>query len=88
MSSAKNTAIYAQEVKVSKNKDDLVFISYDFMRIIKKIILENSDCVDKSLKLEYNDFAMRADVLCENNITLIDIFNSYQDVSFSHRLLL
>ena len=88
MSSAKNTAIYAQEAKVSKNKDDLVFMSYDFMKIIKKMILENSDCLDKSLKLEYNDFTMKADILCENNITLIDIFNSYQDTSFSHRLFL
>lgn len=85
MSSAKNTAIYAQEIEASKNKDDLVFMSYDFIKMIKKMILENSDCTDKSLKLEHNGFVMRADVFCQNNIILIDVFNSYKNISFSYR---
>ena len=86
MTSVKHTAVYAQEVKASKNKDDLVFISYDFIRIAKKMILENDDCLLKrSFEFEHNGLNLKVDALCENNITLMDTFNSYKNASFSHR---
>ena len=85
MVSAKNTAIYSKEMTLSKNKNDLVFISYDFRNIIKEIILKSDTCINKSFNFEYNGFHINADVLCEDNIAFIDTFMYYKDVSFSHR---
>ncbi len=70
---------------MSKNKDDLTFVFYDFKRIIKKVVLEENNCLDRNISLSHNDFEMKADVLCENNNAVMDIFISYKDVSFSDR---
>lgn len=71
-------------MSISKNKDNLIFISYDFRRIIKQIVL-NKKCANKTINLNHKHFKMKADIICADNNVLIDTFISYKGASFSHR---
>lgn len=85
MLSARNTAIYAKEMTESNNKNMLNFLFYDFQKVVKKIILNEDVCPNKKIELDFNEFKMKAELICQDKTILIDYFGTYKNVSSSHR---
>lgn len=83
--SIRDTAIYAKEIALSTNKDKLDVLFYDFQIILKKTILNESICTNNTAELHFDEFKIRAYIICQDENVLIDYYGSYKNTSSSHR---